>query len=191
MYRYVITLMCVGLLMFTGACCKNKCGKTPDASPAAKLDHEISTIEISAQNNDFAFKLLHEVDKEGQNLLFSPFSINSAMGMAYTGAKGNTATEMAKVMGYPHSPEQQHFSFNKSQDLLNAVKDNKRAELHIANAMFSADTNKARLVPNYLEILKDSFDSELVYLDFSQAKKAPISSMPGWKSRPRNASKTS
>ena len=172
MYRHLITFLCMGLLMFTGACCQNKCSKTPEAPAPTKLDHEISTVEISTQNNSFAFELLHQVDKEGQNLLFSPFSINSAMGMAYTGAKGNTAAEMAKVMDYAYSPEQQHYSFNKSQEILKTVKERKRAQLDIANAMFSADTNKSRLVPGYLQTLQKSFDSELVYLDFSQAKKS-------------------
>ncbi|MDD2423613.1 MAG: serpin family protein [Candidatus Cloacimonetes bacterium] len=172
MYKYAIALMCVGLLMFTGACCKNKCVKTPEANFIAELDHEISTAKFSSQNNSFAFDFMHQVGGEGQNLLFSPFSINGAMGMAYTGAKGNTAAEMAKVMGYPYSPEQQHYSFDKSRQLLEAVQERKKAELHIANAMFSADTNKARLVPNYLQTLQKSFGSELVYLDFSQAKKS-------------------
>ena len=159
----------MGLIMFTGACCANKGSKT---FKLEDLDHEISTAEISKQNNTFTFEFLHNVDEAGENLFFSPYSINSAMGMAYTGAKGKTATEMAQVMGYKYSPGQQHFDFNKSRELLEAVKERKNAELHVANAMFSAETNKPRLVPEYLQTLKNSFDSELVYLDFTKAKKS-------------------
>lgn len=184
MYRYLITLICMGLLMLTGACCKNKCGTPPQTTipadrPAdltaeipAEVDHSISSIELSEQTNAFAFNLLHEVDQAGENLFFSPYSINTALGMAYTGARGNTASEMAKVMGYAHSPAQQYYNFDQSLKMMESINRRNRAQVQIANGIFSADTNKGRLVPNYLNTLQKYFGSEIEYLDFSQAAKS-------------------
>jgi serine protease inhibitor len=39
----------------------------------------------------------------GQNLVFSPSTLASALGLAYLGARGATATEMAKVLHLPRS----------------------------------------------------------------------------------------
>jgi serine protease inhibitor len=41
----------------------------------------------------------------GQNLVFSPSTLASALGMAYLGAHGATATEMAKVLHLPDSSQ--------------------------------------------------------------------------------------
>ncbi|MCB5262214.1 MAG: serpin family protein [Candidatus Cloacimonetes bacterium] len=172
MHKYLITIIAVGLILLSSACCKNKSAQVQEADHYPALDHEISSAELSQQNNAFAFGLWQEVENKGENLLFSPYSINSAMGLAYTGAKGNTANEMGKVMGYPYSPDQQHLTFAKSRKVLAAVQARKRAELQIANAMFSADTNKARIVPQFTQTLKSSFGSELFLLDFSKAKQS-------------------
>ena len=51
-------------------------------------------------NNRFAFDLFNQVEKEGENVFFSPYSISSALAMTYTGAEGVTQKEMQKVFGF-------------------------------------------------------------------------------------------
>jgi serpin B len=103
-------------------------------------------------------------------MFLSPYSITTAMGMAYTGARGNTANEMGQVMGYRYNPQQQHLLFQASRNQLDEVQGRKKAQLHVANAMFSSNRNKSRSVPEFSQILQDSFLSELKYLDFNKAK---------------------
>ncbi|KAM9228560.1 Heterochromatin-associated protein MENT [Leptosomus discolor] len=45
------------------------------------------------------FNKLNETNK-GKNIFFSPWSISSALALMYLGAKGDTATEMAKVLHF-------------------------------------------------------------------------------------------
>src|SRR4051812_5366818 len=49
--------------------------------------------------NQLGIDLLRQT-KSDQNTVLSPYSIQSAMAMAYEGADGTTRTEMAKVLHY-------------------------------------------------------------------------------------------
>jgi len=169
MPKYVILTLCL-ILLLASACSANKKKAKPTDFQAQELNHEISATELAEQNNRFAFELWQEIDQKEQNLFLSPFSINTALGMAYTGAKGNTAKEIAMTMGYRYSPQQQHLLFKESRDRLDTVQGRKLAQLHIANAMFSSDKNKLRTVPDFPKILQTSFLSDLHYLDFGKAR---------------------
>ncbi len=53
-------------------------------------------------SNDFSFEMYQELAGTGdENIFFSPYSITTAMGMAYEGARGETAAEMASVLNFP------------------------------------------------------------------------------------------
>jgi serpin B len=170
MPKNIAILICLSLLLLVSACCTNKKADKAIAQQSIELDHEITASALAQQNNSFAFDLYRKIDQKDQNLFLSPYSINTALGMAYTGAKGNTAKEMAMTMGYQYSPEQQHLTFKESRNILDRVQGRKLAQLHIANAMFSSDKNKSRTVPELPQTLEDSFYSELKYLDFSKAR---------------------
>ncbi|MFA6691747.1 MAG: serpin family protein [Saccharofermentanales bacterium] len=168
MHKYLIFTTALILLLLTSACCTNQKEAKPADFQVIELNHEITATELAAQNNSFAFDLWQQIDQKDQNLFLSPYSINTAMGMAFTGAKGNTAKEMGQVMGYPYGPQQQHLLFKESRTRLDTVQGRKKAQLHIANAMFSSNRNKTRTVAEFPQTLKDSFLSELQYLDFQK-----------------------
>ena len=50
--------------------------------------------------NRFALAMYAQLRSVKGNVFLSPWSINTAVGMTYAGAKGTTATQMAKVMRY-------------------------------------------------------------------------------------------
>ena len=57
---------------------------------------------IATANNDFAIKMYHQLTKNEtlDNLVFSPYSISSAMALGYVGAKGDTYDEIQQVFDY-------------------------------------------------------------------------------------------
>jgi len=56
-------------------------------------------------NNQFAIELYKAVAaKQTGNLLISPYSISSALAMTYAGARGETATQMAKTLHFTLPP---------------------------------------------------------------------------------------
>ena len=69
-------------------------------------DESAATAEgiqrIATANNNFAIKMYHQLTKEDtlDNLVFSPYSISSAMALGYVGAKGDTYDEIQQVFDY-------------------------------------------------------------------------------------------
>src|SRR5690242_20019251 len=63
------------------------CMKSAAAEPSPAVN-AINTLGID---------LLHKVGKPDANVLLSPYSIQSALAMAYAGAEGTTRDEMATV----------------------------------------------------------------------------------------------
>jgi serpin B len=52
----------------------------------------------------FSCNMYKALGKEDGNLFFSPYSISSALSLAYLGAEGETKSQMAKVLGYRLAP---------------------------------------------------------------------------------------
>lgn len=176
MKRSLIIISILAILLFAAACSKNKVAEMPkpDAVNPDQIKPGASEKPQTPHvcKNSLSFRLWEYENAPNENLLYSPFSINTAMGMVYTGARGNTADEMAKVMGYKASPKEQHEYFAKSIHSIQEIGGRKVAELFTANGLFSADTNKALMYGDYLDILQKSFDSELHYLDFRNARES-------------------
>jgi serpin B len=86
--------------------------------------------------NAFADDLLREFGRKGQdeNLLFSPLSIATAMGMVYGGAKGQTAEEIRRTMHFPEDAKQTHGGFRLLSGTLNMQA--KSYHLRTVNALF-------------------------------------------------------
>lgn len=171
MQKTLIIITILALLLFAAACSKNKAAGT--LKPGAPIPGTTEKPHMPyVCKNSFGFRLWEYENAMEQNLLYSPFSINTAMGMVYSGARGNTADEMGKVMGYKASPKEQHEIFAKSINSIQEIGNRQQAELFTANGLFSADTNKPMMNKEYLEILQKSFQSEIRYLDFNKAREA-------------------
>jgi serpin B len=81
----------------------------PEAKPPAKAKEApgADVTAVAAGGTDFAFDLYRKLDAEG-NLFVSPYSISTALGMAYAGVSPEAAAEMEKVLRYPFRGERLH-----------------------------------------------------------------------------------
>ncbi|MCB9832098.1 MAG: serpin family protein [Planctomycetes bacterium] len=135
---------------------------------------------IVEASNDFSFALAPRLDAEG-NMFFSPASISTALYMAYAGARGETAAEMARVLGIedfaPTSAEFERSVRSLIAQLDREIDDDRRpghkrpdggrpvATLSLANALWGQKGHPFRA--DYLRRLKEGFLSELHQLDFA------------------------
>jgi len=101
--------------------------------PAADLNAAVQG------NNAFAIDLYRQLatkERANENIFFSPFSITAAMAMTYAGARGETATQMAKVLHFNADQDQFHPAFASfAQQIARKDRGSKR-EVAIANAIW-------------------------------------------------------
>jgi serpin B len=68
--------------------------------------------ELVSGNSQFAFDLLHFLEGDEGNLIYSPYSMSLALAMTYAGARGETAQQMADTLHFTLPQERLHPAFN-------------------------------------------------------------------------------
>ncbi len=71
--------------------------ETEEETPELRNPEELT--ELSSAVTEFSFNSFFRLAEDDENLFISPYSIHSALSMAYRGADGETADEMAQVLG--------------------------------------------------------------------------------------------
>jgi serpin B len=134
----------------------------PNAPPADQA-------AVAAGNNLFAFDLYQALraDPELGNLFYSPYSLSSALAMAYAGARGDTEQQMALALHYSLPQDQLHPAFNALDLALTAPPTDEGAfTLRIANSLWGqADFT---FLPAYLDTLAVNYGAGLRLVDFMQ-----------------------
>lgn len=133
---------------------------------------------IPEANNNFAFELYKQVNKPENNILFSPYSIESAFAMVYAGAESNTKKEFQSVFHFPSDK----ITLNKSfSELNNQLNDSERKDfynLSIANSLWIEKTYP--LLPQYLNIIKQYYEAAIQNVDFVGNKMAAVTEINRW-----------
>ncbi|MFH2052975.1 MAG: serpin family protein [bacterium] len=122
-----------------------------------------ATPDLGDATNQFGWDLYHKLSAtEDGNLFYSPASIALALGMTWTGAKGPTAAEMARVL---HLPDDDPGTLAAFQEFLAALEPRRDAyELHIANRLFGRQG--AGFLPTFLDGVAQGFGAPLQEVDF-------------------------
>jgi serpin B len=108
------------------------------------IPESVSMKDISEANNEFAISLYKKIGDEEKNIVFSPYSISSALAVTYAGAKGNTAREMADILWFPDDQESFHPRYKIFTDSILMTGMEKGTELRIANAIWVQEDYKLR-----------------------------------------------
>lgn len=137
--KFIIILIFIVLLPVT--CCKSK-NKISDSHNPMKESASVSAI--SEANNEFALSLYKKIGDKENNIVFSPYSIGSALAVTYAGARANTAKEMAQVLWFPEDQALFHPGYKAFTDSILLTGKEKGTELRVANALWVQDDYKLR-----------------------------------------------
>src|SRR5262245_42820106 len=85
--------------------------------------------------NRFTLDLYGRLCGREGNLFFSPYSLSTALAMTYSGARGQTAEQMAAVLHFPFEQQQLHMAFAAVIRDLQGDGKPRGYQLHIANAL--------------------------------------------------------
>jgi serpin B len=146
---------------------------------------------FAGDNHMFALDLYAELGKQPGNLFFSPYSIASALAMAYAGANGDTAAQMASTLHFSLPQPALHIAFNYADDVF-ALRQQQVAEsqpgsmkgdgfqLNVVNQAWAA--TGFMFLDSYLDVLAENYGAGMFELDFGDFEGAR-GIINGWVSR--------
>lgn len=143
---------------------------------------EAAVISITPETvieglNAFSFDVYRQMlSGSFNNAFISPLSISAALAMTYAGAEGETADQMRRALHYGPQSISFHQDYGYALDSLSRSNDD--FEINIANAVWVQ--NAFPLLPAYVNIVKDLYNSESRELDFVHKPEASRKTINDW-----------
>jgi serpin B len=145
----------------------------PESSlPASNPDE----AELVKGNNAFAIDIYGQLRQQDGNLFFSPASISTALAMAYAGAGGQTAAQMAAALHFTLPPERLHPAMGALLASLNAA--HTGYQLRVADALW-AEKDEAFLA-DFLKLTHADYGAGFRKVDFKHAPEAGRQTINQW-----------
>jgi serpin B len=131
-------------------------------------------------NTAFACDLYAQLRQAEGNVVYSPYSISTALAMTYAGARGQTAEQMARVLHFTLPQERFHPAAGALvRDLAGQDKAKKRNyELHVANALWGQKDYGFR--EEFLKLTRTSYGAGLNEVDFINAREQARQTINTW-----------
>ena len=145
----------------------------PAASTASKPASSAPVVvtpeqqAVAAELNRQGFRLLQTLadEKETENRFISPYSIDSAFGMVYTGAKGRTADEIRRVLGMPADPASSDAFFHAMAGQYQAAD---KIDVLVSNSVWIDKSTTDLVRPEYFKTIESFYDGAFYVDDFKQ-----------------------
>lgn len=154
--------------MFALSACTG--GKNGDSSKVFSAD----------QNSAFLFEMYDYWAKKNPNtnILFSPYSVSTALAMTYVGAVGNTAEQMKNAL---------HFSYGSKKtaeifaNLSNTMTDDyfcEKTSISIVNSLWGQKDYP--FLPEYINFVRDNFSAKVKSVDFKKNTEKARQEINSW-----------
>jgi serpin B len=147
------------------------------ASPRQYTD-EIVTQRVVSGNTEFALDLYAKLAANEGNVFLSPYSISTALGMTWAGARGETADQMKKVLHFPNDGVRVHQALGRLSADLTVPGNQKGVRLGIANRLYGAEGEAFR--PEFLAIAEKCYGGGLEQVDFAGDSEAARKIINTW-----------
>ncbi len=138
----------------------------------------VRTEPAAASQTAFALDLYGQLKTEAGNLFFSPYSIGVALTMTYGGARGETATEMARTLHLGARGQDVHADLAALAATLASAQRDEAVALHVANALWPHKTYAFR--DEYLDLLQSRYDATATAVDYRQAPEEARQTINDW-----------
>ncbi|WP_437784648.1 serpin family protein [Sorangium sp. So ce1097] len=155
-----------------------------EAKPGCVVPSDVPRIEnpnvpaedlasLARNNASFALDLGRALQSSDDNLVYSPFSISTALAMTYAGARTTTEQAMAEAMRFELPQARLHPAFNAVDlELQKRARDSSGTEgggfrLHTANAIWSRG---AGMEPPFLKVLSEHYGAHVRLANFDSAE---------------------
>ena len=144
-----------------------------DRGAAAPSAAEAETVQ---GNTAFAIGLYKQLREQPGNLFFSPESISTAFAMAYAGARGQTASEMASVFHFTLPPDQLAPAMGKLLAQMNQK--NPDYQLSVADALWAQQNQGFQQA--YLQLVEENYAAGFHQVNFMLAPETARTTINQW-----------
>ena len=144
-------------------------------SPAAPPEDAKALVE---GGNRFAIDLYKALAAEKGNVVCSPYSVSAALAMTYAGARGDTAAEMAKVLGFAQLGDRVHPAQADLAQRLKGDPAKGQPEFSVANALWGQ--RGYGLKPEFLALTQASYGAGLREVDYVADTAGARKTVNGW-----------
>lgn len=138
--------------------------------------------EFVNSSNEFTFQMYKQLIDSDENVFFSPYSISIALGMAFEGARGQTATEMVQVLDFPEDDQARWGMVKSLQSQLN--KDGTTYELSTANAYWLKQGRN--IDADYKNVIESCYLAHGQELDFVGDPAGSVDTINDWVEKETN-----
>ena len=152
------------------------------ALAAAPSSNAADQTEAVNGSNAFAVDLYGQLSKQRGNLFFSPESISTAFGMAYAGARGETATQMQHVFHFTLPPDRLHPAMGALLAQMNAQ--HKGYELHVADALWAQQDSNFE--ESYLKLVQSDYGAGFHKVNFEISPDSVRATINAWVEKQTN-----
>lgn len=149
-----------------------------DEMPTGEMRPMTDVQRLVRDNSAFALDLYDHLRTGEGNLFFSPYSVSTALALAYAGARENTAKEIADAVHFSLDPNRLHPAFAELQAGLNKVQEAGEIKLHVANSLWPQ--KGYGFLPEYLSLAETSYDSHITPVDFTRDKEEVCATINKW-----------
>lgn len=169
------------------------CGVGCQTSEAAQKNTEADVTKqsqeakkaVPADFTDFGFNLYGQLDNGQRNLVFSPYSIGTAIGLTAAGTRGETYREIAEVLGLPLAFESAHTAIAASTKTLDTkAEDNKALKFNTANHLWLDKTLSVK--SSYLDFIETYYGAAFERLDIQKTPNKAVERINSWVSDETN-----
>lgn len=162
------------------------CGAQPslaqeDDRPDPKEEHIAASIAaeeqiIAAGVNRFGFDLYRQLRNSTGDVVVSPASVSTAFGLAYAGAKGQTASQIASTLHYPSNTSDFHGSFGRLLHTMRFAQNGRT--LAVNNAIWLQ--NEMGVHKAYLALIDTHYQAGIQRVDFKADPEAARGKINRW-----------
>lgn len=171
------------LLLFFGLWGAASTARSADVVTDKPVDK--STEKVVQESNRFAWELYAKLKSQPGNLFYSPYSVSTALAMTYSGARGETAANMAKALHFGANDETFHVPFGRVVRELNSAGEKRPYQLTVANALW---TQQGENFPaDFVRVVTDNYNATAKQLDFKSDAEAARRAINEWVDRETHA----
>ncbi len=138
---------------------------------------QFAPITLSDNNTLNSIRLFDAISSDKENAMFSPLSLNMALGLIEAGAEGDTKAAIDSYLRTENFPDFAERYMKRAREELTNKSGKENNVLEIANSLWA--DNALPLKDEYKQSMTGKFDAEIKNLDFRQ-KDNTLNEINGW-----------